>query len=269
MIWLAAGSCLVFCGLVYLLDRESRRSGSSSPLRPLEVYCAAALKPAMQTIAASYESETGQGVNFEFGDSGSMLGKVSVRSGGDLFLPADDSFVQLAREKGLAADTLRLCRMHAVILARPASPITRFDDLLKPGLKVGIANPASAAIGKVVKAHLERLGKWDALAARLAVQHATVTDSANAVQLGSDDAAIVWDVVAVNYPGLAVMRVPELDGAIGRVELAILSGAKDPAGARRLARYIAAADRGMVEFRRIGFAELLPGPPWHSSEAMP
>jgi hypothetical protein len=82
------------------------------------------------------------------------------------------------------------------------------------------------------------------------------------VQAGSNDAAIVWDAVAANYKGLAVVRLPELDGAAGRVELAVLNSAPVPEAAYRFARFVAARDRGQPRFRVAGFADLEPGGPW-------
>lgn len=260
ILWLAGGSLLILAALIFLLYCESQPA--------LKVFCAAALKPAMQAIAADYEKDTGQRVEFEFGDSGTMLGSVSFRSDGDLFLPADDSFVRPAQEKGLVAETVPLCRMRAVVLTRPGNPhhLAKFEDLLKTELKLGIANPDTAAIGKVVRDHLLKLGTWAALAARLAAQFSTVTDSANGVQIGSLDAAIVWDSLASNYPELAVVRLPELDGAIGRVVLAILRSSRSPAEAAKFVRYISAGDRGMLFFRKFGFSELESGKPWGQSE---
>jgi len=271
MPWLAGGSVAALALLVYLLYLESRPQADNAIGRPLKVYCAAALKPAMESIAADYRRETGRGVEVEFGDSGKMLGQVTVRADADLFLPADDTYVRLAADKGLVAETVSLCRMRPVILTRPGNPyrVAAFDDLLKPGLRVGIANPDRAAIGKVVRDHLAKQGRWDALAVRLTTQHLNVTDAANAVQLGSTDATIVWDAVAANYPDLAVVRVAELDGAVGRVELALLSSAPDSAAARRFARYVAASDRGMSHFRKVGFVDLEPGPPWAGAGGEP
>jgi molybdate transport system substrate-binding protein len=271
MLWIVAASVLALGGLAYLLWAEWRPAGTADGGRPVRVFCAAALRPAMQAIAAEYEAETGRKVEFEFGDSGHMLSEVTLRPKGDLFLPADDGFVRMAGDRGLVAETIPLCRMRALILTGHGNPyhLAAFDDLLRPELKVGIANPDSAAIGKVVRAHLATIGRWEALAGRLATQFTTVTDAANAVKLGSIDAALVWDAVAANYPGLSVVRVPELSGAIGRVELAVLAASNDPAGAMALARYTAAADRGMPHFRRFGFTDLEPGPPWAGQKGNP
>ena len=68
MLWLAGGSLLILAGLAYLLYRESQPAANTSTDRPLKVYCAAALKLTMQTIAAEFEKETGRRVEFEFGD---------------------------------------------------------------------------------------------------------------------------------------------------------------------------------------------------------
>jgi molybdate transport system substrate-binding protein len=268
--WSLGAALAAIAAVAIYLETRPATTSNPSP-RPLHVYCAAALRPVMQAIAVDYERETGIHIVFDFGDSGAMLGNASVRPDGDLFLPADDSFVRIAEERGLVAATMPLARMRAVILTRPRNPhhITNFDDLLKPDVKLGIANPDHAAIGKVVRDHLRTLEKWDNFAARLFVQHTNVTDSANAVQLGSTDAAVVWDVVAVNYPELFVVRVPELDGAVGKVELAVLKSSPDANAANRFASFIAASDRGLSQFRKAGFADMESTQPWADTGSGP
>lgn len=245
--------------LTYLLYREAR-----APRSPVVVYCAASLKPALEATAAEFERETGVAVEFRFGNSGECLGNAAVRGDGDLFLPADDSFVRLAEQRGMVSDVIPIARMRAVVLTRPGNPhgISAFHHLLNPSLRFGQANPDAAAIGSVTQDHLRRSGKWSALATRTTVLHGTVTEAANAVQLGANDAAIVWDAVAANYPDLAVVRLPELDGATGRVQLAVLKSSRDPAAARRFARYVAASDRGLSLLRKAGFTDTEPGVPW-------
>jgi molybdate transport system substrate-binding protein len=263
-LWLAAGSFVILAALIFLLYESSRPNANAGSDRAIRVYCAAALKPVMQNIAADFEKETVQHVDFEFGDSGHMLDGVTKRLNGDLFLPADSSFTRLAEERGLVTEVFPLCRMRAVILTRHGNPhrIARFEDLLKPGLKVSLANPDSAAIGKVVKEQLTKAGKWNALSAHLEVQHTTVTDSANAVQLGSIDAAIVWDAVAINYPELTIVPIGELNHAIGKVEIVMLNSAANQTGAWQFAQYTAASDRGLPQFRKWGFSEVEKGTPW-------
>ena len=257
------GSLLLLAGLAFLLYREVQPQ-SESPATPLVVYCAAALKPAMQAVAAEYERETGVPVEFRFGNSEHVLSSAAFSREGDLFLPADDSYVRLAEGRGLVEESFPLARMRAVALTRPGNPrgIVKFEDLLKSDLKLGQANPDAAAIGKVTRDHLQKSGHWKALAGNTLVYHTTVTDAANAVLAGSNDAAIVWDAVAANYPTLAVVKLPELDGATGRVELAVLKSATDREAAFRFARFIRASDRGQQAFRSAGFTDLEPSVKW-------
>lgn len=241
-----------------------RGGGTANPAgRPLVVLCAAALKPAMIATAVEYERETDTPVVFDFGNSGEVLTKAARRADADLFLPADDGFVRLAEQRGLVAEAIPLATMRAVVVTRPGNPrgIAAFADLLNPDLKLGQANPDAAAIGKVTRDHLRRLGLWESLRANTTVQHATVTDALNAVQLGATDAAIIWDVVAATDPSLAVVRLPELDGATGRVELAVLKSSPDPGAARRFVRFVRDPDRGQRHFRAAGFTDLLPAAP--------
>ena len=216
----------------------------------------------MEAVSAEYLRETGERVEMEFGDSGRLLGQVAIRPDGDLFLPADDSYVRIAEEKGLVERSIPLCRMHAVVLCRPGVAVASIADMVKPGLRLGIANPDRAAIGKVVRDHLTAQGKWGALAARIDVQHFNVTDAANAVQLGSRDATFVWDAVALNYPDLPTVRLAELEGAIGRVELAVLRGSPNPDAAARFARYVGSSDRGLSFLSKAGFKDVSDGEPW-------
>jgi molybdate transport system substrate-binding protein len=255
-----AVSVAVLVGLVVTLYFTTH-SGNQ---KPLLVYCAAALKPAVESAAQEFETETGQPIELRFGNSETMLQNAVLSRDGDLFLPADDSFVRMAEERGLVAQTTRLARMHVVVLVRSGNPrgLQTFDDLLRPTLKLGQANPDAAAIGKVTRDQLRTQGKWDAIEANTKVFHTTVTEAANAVQLGGNDAAIVWDAVAANYPELVTVRLSELNGAVGKVEIAVLNTSSNPDAARRFARFLAASDRGMSHLRKAGFTELEPGPAW-------
>lgn len=250
--WLALGSVLALGVLGWFLFRAPP---AASPAKPLIVYCAAALKPAMQAVAAEYDRP----VEFRFGNSEQSLAQVSFGVG-DLFLPADDSFVRVAQSSGTATESFPLAKMRVVVLAQPGNPrrIANLDDLLNKDLRLGQANPKAAAIGRLTRDHLKKSGRWDALHANTLVYHTTVTDAANAVQLGANDAAIVWDAVAANYPSLAAVKLPELDGAIGNVEIALLRSASDPEAARRFVRFVKSADHGQKAFRAAGFTDLAP-----------
>ncbi|MEJ6829956.1 MAG: substrate-binding domain-containing protein, partial [Akkermansiaceae bacterium] len=66
----------------------------------LLVHCAAGLRKPMTEIARDYEEEFGVKVNLQFGGSGALESQLQV-AGGDLYLPADQGYIDSVREKGL------------------------------------------------------------------------------------------------------------------------------------------------------------------------
>src|SRR5262249_50279072 len=157
------------------------------------------------------------------------LSNLTLTRDGDIFMPADDSFIELARKKELIRETLPIATMSAVIVENPkARPIAAWHDFLNPDVELILANPDIAAIGKLTKEHLQKSNLWAAVEERKPALTAKVSEVASGVQLNPRGAGIVFDAVAVQYPSLKVVKLPELDGVRGNVALAVTSCARNP-----------------------------------------
>ena len=64
------------------------------------LFCAASNRAVMEAIRADYEREFGRSIQIQYGASQTLLSSMEVSGSGDLYLPADDSFLEIAREKG-------------------------------------------------------------------------------------------------------------------------------------------------------------------------
>src|SRR5262249_26961017 len=159
----------------------------------------------------------------------------------DLYLPADDSYIRLARDKGLLAEVIPLARMHPVVAVAAGNPkkIATLDDLLRPDVRLAQANPDAAAIGKVTRDALRKSGHWDAIDRHTTVSKTTVTDVANDVRVGAVDAAFVWDATVRQVEGLEAVQLPQFGGVSSTLSVAVLAGCRQPAAALRFARYLA------------------------------
>ena len=82
--------------------------------------------------------------------------------------------------------------------------IRTIDDLARPDVRAALANPEAASIGRVVKATLGE--RWRQLADKATVMKPTVTEIATDLSLGAVDAAIVWDAIVPQFPGLREYR---------------------------------------------------------------
>src|SRR5687767_4114314 len=144
-------------------DTSPGQSGKTS--EPLVVYCAASNKSVVEAIRADYEKEFGTPLQIQYGASQTLLAALEVAGAGDLYLPADDSYLHLARERKLLVDEYPLASMQAVVAVAKGNPkqIARLDDLLKDGVRVSQASPDAAAIGKLTREALSASGQWEKL----------------------------------------------------------------------------------------------------------
>lgn len=263
-LWIAGGSLLVLIVLAGLLYWDRLPSWGTPSQPKLVVHCAAGIRVPMEKLARQYEEEYGQQVELRFGPSEAILANILVTGQGDLFLPADESYINKAKAKGLLAEILPLATMHAVVLTQKDNPkkIGSLAGLIRSDLKLAQADPEAAAIGKLTRERLEKLGQWTALHAQTKVFKDTVNSVANDVRIGSADAGIVWDAVAFQYPDLPVVKLPELDQVSARVQLAVLAKSEQPTAALRFARFVAARDQGLAVFQQEGFAQVDKGDLW-------
>ena len=232
------------------------------------IYCAAGMQYPMEEIKSRYEEEFPRRgkIQLQYGGSNTLFGQLKISKAGDLFLAADESYLHMAREEGLVAESIPIAKMRPVIAVRQDSKkkIASVADLLRDDVKVALGNPTAAAIGKKAKRLLSASGQWTELERRTTtsgVFKPTVNEVANAVKIGSVDAGIIWDSTAAQYPELKPIRVPELDAGTALVSIGVISTSKTPTAALHFARYVTSRDRGQVSFGELGW-ELIEGDVW-------
>jgi len=258
-------SAVLLAGLFALLAL-SGRSGPDPNAGELMMYCAAAERLAVERTVADYEKEYGTRVRLQFGGSNTLLSQIEVAKSGDLYLAADESYIDIARKKGLVAEELPVARMRPVLAVKKGNPnkIEGLGDLLREDVRAALGNPDQPAVGKRGKQVLSEAGLWEKVERHVTetgVFKPTEPEVANDVKLGSVDVGILWDSTASRLPELEAVHTPELDRAVSQVTLGVLASAKDPTAALHFARYLAARDRGLKHFEATGF-EPVEGDKW-------
>jgi molybdate transport system substrate-binding protein len=261
--WLAfLVSVAIFAAIAVKLFRAPT---GATPEGPILVYCAAGLRPPAEATARAY----GGKVELQYGGSNTLLANAELSGKGDLFVAADDTYVKMARDKGLAAESIPLARQVPVLAVARGNPkkILGLTDLLRGDVKLAQANPDAAAVGKLVRQALEKQGKWAQLKEKTLVFKPTVNEVANDLKLGTVDAGFVWDATLRQYPELERIDVPELAGVKAEAAVVVLKSSASPASALRFARFLAASDRGLLEFAKAGY-EPVEGDPWEEKPAL-
>lgn len=254
------GSTILVVILVWMLIQDSGEPGPEAQREPLVVHVAAGLRAPMEKIAADFERITGQKIELRFGGSANLLPSYELTKQGDLFLPADESYMLIAKEKHLVAEVVSLARMCGVVLLKQGETrVKTFDDLLRPEVRLAQATPDATAIGKLTRDQLDANGLWSKLDKNTTVYKGTVNDVANAVKLGSVDVGIIWDAVAFLYPDHTVLKLPQLEGVTAKIQIGVLKSTTNAPMAMRFAQYCSSRDEGLRHFREQGFSEVAEG----------
>lgn len=253
-----AGSALVLAGLIgalFLIDAPGEAA--------LQIYCAETLREPLTAIANQYEREYHQKVALYPGASQTILVHLELNKNADLFLPADESHMRVAQNRKLVYDVQDVARMRLVLIVNRQYPkkIASWSDVVAPGVKIGLGNPETAAVGKLVKDRLQADGLWNALEIRKPVYLGSVSEVRNAVLLGTVDVGVVWDVIARPMESrLTIVRLPELDKVEAVLQIGIADSSAQSENARRFIRFLRAADKGGRELKAFGFSSVAVGP---------
>jgi molybdate transport system substrate-binding protein len=249
------GSVVVIAVLIVLLAwlAGSHPDGTTKP--PLFIYCGAGIRAPVEAAAKEYEKDYGVPFTFQYGPSHTLLVQAELGNTGDLYLPGDDNYVEIARERGLIDQSAPLARMMPALAVAKGNPkkIRSLDDLLRPDVRLAQPLPEAAAAGRLVKDALQKSGHWERIKAHTIVFKGTVNDVANDIKIGSVDAGFVWDVLVTQYPDLELVPVPQLAGTHALVTVSTLKSSSQPTTARHFIRYLAARDKGLRVFKEHGF----------------
>ncbi|MCA9245500.1 MAG: molybdate ABC transporter substrate-binding protein [Planctomycetales bacterium] len=227
---------------------------------PLVMYCAAGMKSPVTRIAEQYQAEYGVEVQIQYAGSGTLLSSLEVAPG-DIFLAADSSYTELAKEKGLLAETMLVAYMKGGFAVPKGNPkgLSQLADVNREDLRFGIGNPDAASVGKFTQQVLSEAGLWEGF--KPEVQFPTVNELANALKLGTIDVAILWDAVAQQYPEIDFVNLPEFDAKRKDITIGVLTKSEQPTEALKFCRYLTAKDKGLPVFQADGY-EISSGDVW-------
>lgn len=251
----------------------------ASPSKPLLVHVGGTMRPAMEELCALFEKESGIGVELNYNDSGALMTVIETTRKGDVCV-VHDPFAAAMERRGLVDRTYTVASLTPVIVVRKGNPkkIAGVKDLVRADVKLALTDAVYSTGGHVVEIIFRKAGIVDAMGKKDIVRSRAGGEVANAVKLGTVDAAIVWNAVAFARKDdldaipidTAVMPDPKADAITSatygpldmsciRVTLMTLKGAGNPEAARRLAD-LAVSARGRAIFNKLGFSPA-PGKP--------
>lgn len=215
-------------------------SGTTDTPRGPVVYCAAAVRPAIEPLLKAYHAERGLAALLRVGPSGALEAQIRLSERGDLFIPAAaDPFLERLNAEGLVNERMPLARLRLVLALAPEvdERPESLRELIDFGVPYGVCNEQAAA-GQKAREAATAAGLWEQLNRGATASLPTVTELAAAVRDGGRlQAGLVWRVTAEQFE-LTVVETPELIDAVGQIEIGVLRSSEDPTAAVELARFL-------------------------------
>ena len=180
-------------------------------------------------------------VNFSYKGSGYFIADITRSQEGDLYMPGEEFYLLQAVERGFIT-TYQPARDIAayfvtVIITPRGNPkgIQKVEDLAKPGVRVGLGNPKSCAIGLWHEKTFKKAGIWDAVQQNAAFSAKCIPELGNAAQHNLIDATIVWATTAVLYlRDVEIIPLEPKYRGVVRLPVAVLKFARHPKEAQLL-----------------------------------
>ncbi len=216
-------------------------------------YCSAGLRPVMDDLIPAFTAKAGVAVECDYGGSGMILSRLRLAGRGDLFLPGDVWYVELAEQEGLVASKAMVCYFIPVILVPKGNPkgVRSLANLARPGVRLGLGNPKTCQIGRASDAILAKNGvPRDAIDANLLFSATTVNELGLQIVTGHLDAVIVWDAIAAQYADRAeVVAIPPEQNETSRVAIAVLKASRNRKAAEAFVQFLLSSE-GQAIFRK-------------------
>ena len=210
--------------IILLLTCSILPCRASAPDRGrLLIYVGAASKPPAEEAARVFEKNTGVRIDLNIGGSGVVLSQLKLTKKGDIYFPGSSDYMELAKREGIVIPETEAKVVYLVpaINVQRGNPknITTLRDIIRPGLRVAIANPENVCVGAYAVEIIEKVFSVEDKAAfrkNLVNYTESCEKTANVIALKAVDAVLGWSVFEHWNPS-RIQTIPLKPGEISRV----------------------------------------------------
>lgn len=209
----------------------------------------------MDEIIAQFSRRQNVTVNCNYAASSMLAQQITEGAGADVFLSANERWVDYLQEHGLVARRQDLLGNRLVIIVPAESQIKveKEKDLLSDKVRhLALADPQAVPAGIYAQQALTKLGLWKRLEGKV-VAAADVRYALCYVETGAAEAGLVYATDAAITDSVKV--VTEIDPALTepiRYPIVLLTGAADCPAAESFYQYLTGPEAAEV-FRKHGF----------------
>jgi molybdate transport system substrate-binding protein len=249
-------STIVTAILVTACDRKEPKQKQAAG-KELILYCAAGIRPPVAELMKIFSREHGVKIFTDYAGSEVLLSKIKLSHRGDLYIPGDKHYIEQALQEGMILSRRPVFYWVPTILVQKGNPknISGLEDILQPGLKLGLGDPNACAIGRTSRQIFARNNiTWEEIKKYVAYLSLTVNELGMQIQAKSLDAVIVWDAMAQYYGeyGDEVPIAPEKN-LLSTVDVGVLKFTINRELAEKFVDFIT-SERGREVFKKYNYS---------------
>ena len=227
--------------------------GKKEQANLLFIHCGSSMNTPIQEIGQQFKENFGGNLEYNFSGSEALLPQIELTRQGDIFV-CHDPYADLLVEKGLLDEEEAVGYLAPVLVVSKGNPkkITSLDDLTRPGLRVALGDPRFQTCAEMIHERLQEKGIEDAVMKNVVMESRSHQELGNAIKLGSADAAVVWNFIAVmNSDALDPIwtddKYPEI-----KVHICLLSCSKNKEFGKKFLQFASSNDSKEI-FRKYGY----------------
>ena len=185
-------------------------------------FSGAMLRPALEESIKKFEDREGVSIRPVYNGCGVLVSQMKAGEKPDAYFSCDESFMEIVEDQFGKSTVVSANEM--VIIAEKGNPksIAALGDLIKPGIRVGLAHPKKSALGALSKNLLEKKKLYQKIidAGNLKMESPTGDLLVNQIKASSLDAVIVYrsnalaaqtnqddfEVIGVKHPGWVAVQ---------------------------------------------------------------
>ncbi len=251
----ARGGLGVNSGTPGMPTNSAVQGSPESAKETLQVAAAANLRSALGEIVDSFERRTGVKVVVTYGSSGQLTQQIENGAPFDVFMSADEAFVDRLRLGGhtMPGTEHPYARGRLVLVTAPslARKLSGVSDLTDADVRyIAVAKPELAPYGRAAQEALQASGLWDRFQTKV-VYAQNIEQAMTYVQSGQADAGFVALSLAIgsNLPWVLVPQ--ELHRPIYQA-LTVVRGTTHEGAAKAFVSFVL-SDEGQDILRRYGY----------------
>lgn len=242
----------------FIAAAPAQASAAAARQGPL-VLAAASLQEAMNAASDAWAAKEYPRPRISFAGSSALARQVQAGAAADLFISADDAWMDEVERKGLLRPRTRVPFLgNTLVLVAPRKSSTKLEIAPRFPLaralgsgRLAIANPRGVPAGIYAKQALSRLEVWGSVSGKLAPAE-NVRAALALVSRGAAPLGIVYSTDARAEPGVRVVGAfPAASHDSISYPVAILKASRNP-DAERFRRFLLSSE-GKSIFRRFGF----------------